>query len=134
MIVKVCGQVPKEKKLTDAGTDLCADASIVVLPWSTACVPLGFKAEFPPNIVAIIKDRSGLALKQCYTHGGVIDSSYRGEWKVIVSNNSKVAWTILKGDRIAQVLFVPVLHVTWIPTEKLSDSERGSGGFGSTGK
>jgi dUTP pyrophosphatase len=74
-----------------------------------------------------------LALKQCYTHGGVIDSSYRGEWKAIVSNNSDVPWSINKGDRIAQVLFVPVLHVTWEQVEKLSDSERGEKGFGSSG-
>jgi dUTP pyrophosphatase len=74
-----------------------------------------------------------VALKQRYTHGGVIDSGYRGEWKVMLSNDSQLIWEIKRGDRIAQVVFLPVFHPLIELVSDLGDSVRGADGFGSTG-
>jgi dUTP pyrophosphatase len=127
------GTVPKWGNLTDAGLDLHASVDITLPPKVTRLVPLGIASEFTPTLVAIIKDRSGLASKGIYTHGGVIDSSYRGEWKVILRNTTDGSFVIRRGNRIAQVLFVPCFHPLITTVEKLSESQRGGDGFGSSG-
>ena len=138
----------------DAGLDLRASEDIVlraahefdrVFNYSTeefetvpiipnVVIPLGIQTSFGGNMVALIKDRSSLASKCIYTSGGVIDSSYRGEWKILIRNESTADFKICRGDRIAQVLFLPVFHLNIIEVNSLTATQRGTGGFGSTGK
>ncbi|MEA1998466.1 MAG: dUTP diphosphatase [Euryarchaeota archaeon] len=133
-IKSIGGKIPQWKNHGDAGLDLHASESMIIMPGKRVMIPLGIQTEFPPNYVAVIKDRSGLALEGLYTHAGVIDSSYRGEWKVIVENAGDISIEIEKGDRVAQVLFLPCFHLIIQEVEQLSVSEREKGGFGSSGR
>ena len=121
-----------------AGLDVCAalDADLVVEPGARALVPSGFALAIPEGYEAQVRPRSGLALR----HGlllpnapGTIDSDYRGEVKIIVLNAGRDPVTIRHGDRIAQLVFAPVLRVAWDERETLSETPRGGGGFGHTG-
>ncbi len=94
---------------------------------------LGFASEFPQDYVALVQDRSSMGKRGVRTLGGVIDSNYRGEWGVILVNLTDNEILIKPGDRIAQVLFLPVAQAKIETTQDLSDSSR-KGGFGSTGK
>jgi dUTP pyrophosphatase len=122
-----------------AGLDLRAhlDASLVLQPMQRAMVPTGLFLEIPPGYEGQVRPRSGLAAKQgitCLNTPGTIDSDYRGEVKVILINLDTEPHTIQHGDRIAQLVFQQVARVVWIESEALSDTERGVGGFGHTGK
>jgi dUTP pyrophosphatase len=121
-----------------AGMDLCAAVSddIVLAPGARALVPTGIAIALPEGCEAQIRPRSGLALK----HGlsvlnspGTIDADYRGEVGVIVANLGSEPFTITRGMRIAQMVVASYARVDWQAVEKLSESERGGGGFGSTG-
>ncbi|KKL66535.1 hypothetical protein LCGC14_2144030, partial [marine sediment metagenome] len=116
----------------DAGLDLHSAVDVTIARQSRAIVPLGIATQFPLQYVGILKDRSGNASKGRHIHGGVIDSGYRGEWRVIFENTGD-DWNIKKGDRIAQVLFLPCFHLLIKTVDSLSDSVRGSSGFGSSG-
>lgn len=126
------GQLPECRDVTNAGFDLFASEDHVVLSGQRGIVPLGITTEFSPQYVALIKDRSGVAITGRYSHAGVIDSSYRGEWKVVFSNEGN-DWHIEKGDRIAQVLFLPIFHLIVETVDSLQESTRGASGFGSSG-
>ena len=100
-------------------------------------VPTGLYIEIPAGYEAQMRPRSGLALKQgltCLNSPGTIDSDYRGELKVILVNLSNEAQTIHPGDRIAQLVFQKVEKIEWVEKATLSDTHRGEGGFGHTGK
>ncbi|MDD2234552.1 MAG: dUTP diphosphatase [Desulfitobacteriaceae bacterium] len=131
--------VPRYETPGSAGIDLRAnlEREIVVLPGNTAKVPTGWAMQLPDSkAVALLFARSGLAAQYgvALTNGvGVIDSDYRGEIQVLVSNNGQEAFTIRHGDRIAQMLFLPVLTAEFEVAEKIDDTQRGEGGFGSTG-
>lgn len=128
-------QIPSFAHQGDAGFDLYSCEDFVLNPGQRHLFKLGFATEFPEGYVGIIKDRSGLALKQGLTVlGGVIDSGYRGEWGVILLNTSDTPYQIKEGERIAQVIFYKVENVEIEKTENLSNHSRGEGGFGSTGK
>ena len=98
-----------------------------------AVIPLGFCVEIPTGYEIQVRSRSGLASKGIHVLNspGTVDSDYRGELKVILHSTDD--FRIERGDRIAQILVSPVHHIQWVPTESLSDTQRGSGGFGSTG-
>jgi len=118
----------------DAGMDIYCDSDFTFEPGKIISVSTGISMELPKSYVALIWDRSGLAFKNgIKTMGGVLDSGYRGEIKVIMINLSKDELAIKKGSRIAQMLIqkyeVPEIEVV----KELSDSERSSGGFGSSG-
>ena len=118
----------------DAGMDIYCDADVVVFPGEVVAVPTGISMELPAGYVALIWDRSGLAFKNgIKTMGGVLDSGFRGEVKVIMTNLSSEKFEAKKGSRVAQMLIqkyeVPDIEIT----EELSDSARGEGGFGSSG-
>lgn len=109
----------------------------VIQPGSTVSFDLGIKSEFDPTLEAQIRPRSSLAKKGLVVAQGVgtIDSDYRGEWKLLLHNRSDKDIVVKSGDRVAQVVFAGVPPVTIIcPTTPIPSSERGSGGFGSTGK
>jgi len=96
---------------------------------------LGFSTIIPPGYMGVIASRSGMGSKGLVvTQGiGIIDSDYRGTWAVPLTNRSDEMWSINTGDRVAQVFFLPTLSVNWVSDEVSDTTERGSGGFGSTG-
>lgn len=122
-----------------AGVDLRAsiEEPVTLSSLCRAMVPTGIYIELPEGYEAQIRPRSGLAAK----HGisivnspGTIDADYRGEIKVVLVNLSKEDFVINPGERIAQMVIAQYTKVEWVEVEELSESERGSGGFGSTGK
>lgn len=122
-----------------AGMDLRAfcDGDITIAPGSLVVVPTGVAVELPSGTVGIVAARSGLGVKHGITLSngiGVIDSDYRGEIRVGLCNVSDKPYTIHPGDRIAQLLVMPVVAACLVEAEELSPSERGEGGFGSTGR
>lgn len=130
---------PEYATAHSAGVDLRAaiDEPIVLSSLERALVSTGIYIELPEGHEAQIRPRSGLAAK----HGisivnspGTIDADYRGEIKVILVNLSKEDFTINPGERIAQMVIARYEKVEWVEVEQLSESERGAGGFGSTGK
>lgn len=122
-----------------AGADLyaCLDADLTIAPGETAFVPTGLAMELPAGYVGLIYARSGLACKRDLAPAnkvGVIDSDYRGEFIVALHNHGKNPQTISHGERVAQLVITPVLNVSFMEAEELSDTQRATGGFGSTGK
>jgi dUTP pyrophosphatase len=96
---------------------------------------LGFKTEIPEGNVALVWDKSGLAANHgLHCLGGVIDAGYRGEYQIVLYNSGDQECQINKGDKIAQLLIQPVVGVEVEEAEELSDTARGEGGFGSTGR
>ena len=133
-------QLPEYATDGSAAIDLrsAADTDISVAPGERVLIPTGIAmAPETCNVVAILAARSGLSVKHglTLTNGiGVIDSDYRGEVCVSLINVSATPYTVARGERIAQLLFMPVLQAKLILAEELDDTSRGVGGFGSTGK
>lgn len=122
-----------------AGADLyaCLEEPCVIEPGKTVFVHTGLSAELPEGCVGLVFARSGLACKKDLAPAnkvGVIDSDYRGEIMVAIFNHGSESRTIEHGERIAQLLIMPYVTANFIPCDELSSTERGSGGFGSTGK
>jgi dUTP pyrophosphatase len=120
----------------DAGMDLVASAAVELPPGKAVLVPTGLSIELPPGYEAQIRPRSGLALKQNLTipnSPGTIDPAYRGEIKVILLNLGQTAYQVQPGDRIAQLVIAKYEAVEWEEGD-LQQSQRGSGGFGSSGR
>ncbi len=110
---------------------------IVLQPLQRSLIPTGLYLELPEGMEAQIRPRSGLAIKQgitCLNTPGTIDADYRGEIKVILINLSNEPQTIINGDRIAQMVFQQVFQVKLQTVSTINETERGAGGFGSTGK
>lgn len=122
-----------------AGADLyaCLDQAVTILPGETAWIPTGIALEVPRGCAGLVYARSSLGAKRGLAPAnkvGVIDSDYRGEIRVVLLNHSKEAQTVLPGERIAQFLITPVLTPEYVPVDELTDTNRGTDGFGSTGK
>lgn len=118
----------------DAGMDVYSNADMEIAPGDIAAIPAGFKMELPDGYVALVWDKSGLALKSgIKTMGGVLDAGFRGEVKVIMTNLSKEPFFIPKHTKVAQILIQKVECPQIEIAEMLSDSERGENAFGSTG-
>jgi len=131
--------LPEYQTLFSAGMDLRAniDEPVVIQPLSRMLVPTGLFIELPEGYEAQIRPRSGLALKHGITvlnTPGTIDADYRGEIKVILVNLSDVPYLLQDGERICQMVVARHAVVEWVPVEVLSESARGEGGFGHTGK
>lgn len=121
-----------------AGVDLCAavDGAIILEPGKRALVPTGIAIALPSNMEAQVRPRSGLAAKHGVTvlnTPGTIDADYRGEIKVILINLGEEPFEIQRGTRIAQMVVAPVSRVAFAAVADLDATERGAGGFGSTG-
>jgi len=153
-------QIPKHAKSGDAGMDLCTMESAILKPGETKMVGTGIAVEIPNGFVGLVFPRSGLGSKGVNLSNcvGVIDSSYRGEIKAPLHNNhpsnvlrnvvpSKGKWeearpfynydgemVVRKGERVCQLVIVPYMTCECVEVDELSDSERGEGGFGSTGR
>jgi dUTP pyrophosphatase len=122
-----------------AGMDLRANLTIPVTlrPMERLLIPTGIFLELPDDYEAQVRPRSGLAIKYgitCVNSPGTVDADYRGELKVVLINLSNEDHTIVHGDRIAQMVIHKVEKVKWKKVEKISDTGRGDGGFGHTGK
>lgn len=119
----------------DVGLDLFALEEYTLKPGERKIFWFGFALEFPNGFAAIIKDKSSLPKNSgIHTMGGVYDAGYRGEYNANLINLGSESYEIKIGDKIAQLLIIPVEHATLIETSELTESERGIGGFGSTGK
>jgi dUTP pyrophosphatase len=121
----------------DAGMDLHAASAVVIQPGKTALVPTGIAIELPAGFEGQVRPRSGLALKYGITlpnSPATIDPGYRGEIKVILMNLGREAFAVEPGERIAQLVIARYEAVAWVEDDELSDSIRGTGGFGSSGR
>ena len=132
-------QLPKYKTDGSSGMDLMAflENPINIKPQKSAIIPTGISIAIPEDTEIQIRPRSGLAAKYCISvlnTPGTIDSDYRGEIKIILFNHGKEEFIINNNDRIAQMILMPILKAEFEETENLSNTLRGSGGFGSTGK
>lgn len=122
-----------------AGADLyaCLDEDVVIFPGETKKIPTGIAMELPIGCAGLIYARSSMGTKKGLAPAnkvGVVDSDYRGEFLVFLHNHGAESQTITHGDRIAQLLVTPVFTPGFLEAEALSDTRRGDGGFGSTGR
>ena len=122
-----------------AGADLCAcvEEPVVIPPHRTVMIPLGYSVALPKGWVGLIFARSGLASKRDLAPAnkvGVVDADYRGEWWIPLHNHGDTERTVQPGERIAQLVIVPCMTAAFCEAEELDETERGAGGFGSTGK
>ena len=122
-----------------AGADLyaCLEETVSIAPGEIAWIPTGLALEVPKGCAGLIYARSSLGVKRGLAPAnkvGVIDSDYRGEIQVVLLNHSKQVQTVANGERVAQLLITPVWTPDYVQVEELTDTERGLGGFGSTGK
>jgi dUTP pyrophosphatase len=126
--------VPHYNHEGDAGMDLYAVENIILWPNEPVAVPTGLSIELPKGYVALVWDKSGLSLKEgIKTMAGVMDSNYRGEYKIVLINTTNQYYYIDKGDKIAQLLIQPVMQAEVELVQELSETTRGANGFGSTG-
>jgi dUTP pyrophosphatase len=132
--------LPLYQSKGSSGADLCADipigGEIVIPPGQRRRVPTGIRLEIPEGYEGQVRPRSGLGFKHGITvvnAPGTIDSDYRGEVQVILINLGGEPFHIVRGDRIAQITFAPVVHADFQLRDSIAPTERGEGGFGSTG-
>ena len=130
---------PKYKTDGSSGVDLSAflEKKVVIKPNSSELIPTGLQVAIPEELEIQIRPRSGLAAKESIgvlNSPGTIDSDYRGELKIILFNHGNKDFIINNGDRIAQMILVPILKMEFEEVDSLPDTIRGQGGFGSTGK
>ena len=129
-------KIPKAAKAGDVAFDLYSVIDYEIKPGERYAVPTGIAMEIPTGYEGQVRPRSGLALKEGITvlnTPGTIDSGYRGEVKTIMINHSDVSFQITKGMRMSQLAIRPAPEVSFIEVDELSDTDRGEGGFGSTG-
>ena len=128
--------LPAQAHPGDAGLDLCSAVDLDIGPGETRLVGTGLALELPPGTEAQVRPRSGLAIKHSVTvlnTPGTIDEGYRGELGVILINHGRTVFAVRHGMKVAQLVVKPTLAVDVVPVETLSDTPRGSGGFGSSG-
>ena len=138
-ILRSGAKLPAYGSTEAAGADLyaCLEEAVTIEPGKTAFIPTGIAMEVPKSCAGLIYARSGLACKRGLAPAnkvGVIDSDYRGEIIVALHNHSDQPQTIAHGERVAQMVITPVITPPYEVAEELTDTGRGAGGFGSTGK
>jgi dUTP pyrophosphatase len=119
-----------------AGMDVLAAEDVLLVPGARHAVATGLALAIPPGFEIQVRPRSGLALRHGITvpnTPGTIDSDYRGELKVILVNHGADAFEVRRGDRVAQLVLAPVMRASWLKVDELDETQRGNGGFGSTG-
>lgn len=137
LFVKKCredARLPTRAHHDDAGIDLYACGNHTIKPHETLMIPIGIAMEIEEGYVGLIWDKSSIGSKSIKTLGGVIDAGYRGELKVMVHNLSNEPYTFEHGHKVSQIIIQKVEFPEIIESEKLSETKRGTGGFGSTGK
>lgn len=131
--------LPTYGSVEAAGADLyaCLEEPVTIAPGETAWIPTGIALEVPKGCAGLVYARSSLGAKRGLAPAnkvGVIDSDYRGEIRVVLLNHGKMSQTVENRERVAQFLITPVLTPAYVEAEELTDSDRGTGGFGSTGR
>ena len=139
MKIKVKRLKPEAKLPTyahpgDVGMDLYSMEAVVIPPMGHARLWHGFALEFPTGYAAIIKDKSSISKALLHTMGGVFDAGFRGEYNTHLVNMGTEPYTIEEGDKVSQLIIYPVAIAELEETDTLSESSRGEGSFGSTGK
>ena len=137
--LKEGAKLPTYGSAEAAGADLyaCLEEAVTIRPGETVFIPTGIALEVPKGCAGLVYARSSMGAKRGLAPAnkvGVIDSDYRGEIKVVLLNHGSVPQTVENGERIAQFLITPVLQPSYVEAAELSDTERNSGGFGSTGR
>lgn len=139
MLLRDGARLPERGSVCAAGADLyaCLDGGWVDIEADdTVLIPTGIAAEIPEGYAGLILARSGLATNRDLAPAnkvGLIDSDYRGEIVVALRNHGAVTQTVSNGERVAQLVIVPYVRASYVPADSLSSTDRGSGGFGSTG-
>jgi dUTP pyrophosphatase len=129
------GSLPEYASAGAAGADLRASEAVEVAPGGRAAVPTAVRLQIPPGHVGLVWPRSGLAVRHGIdTLAGVIDSDYRGEVRVVLVNHGDEPFRIAAGDRVAQLLVQRVERAVFVATPAIDETDRGRGGFGSTGR
>jgi dUTP pyrophosphatase len=139
IVNKSTNDLPAYATAGAAGLDIRANLteSIVLKPFERRLIPTGLFLEIPDGYEVQVRPRSGLAFKHGITvlnSPGTIDADYRGEVGVLLINLSQEDFEITHGERVAQIVVAPYVQANWIASESLSETDRGEGGFGSTGK
>jgi dUTP pyrophosphatase len=132
--LKVDAKLPKYAHPGDIGLDLYAMESVTIAPMAHHRFWHGFALEFPEGYGAVIMDKSSISKAGLKTMGGVFDAGFRGEYNTHLVNLSSEAYTVEVGDKVSQLVIIPVAIAELEEVEELSGSARGEGGFGSTGK
>lgn len=127
-------KLPTRAHSTDAGLDLYAPYGEVIPARGSATFDTGVHIELPPNTAGFLKSKSGLNVKHGITSEGVIDVGYVGSIAVKLYNNSNTAYTVNKGDKISQLVIIPILTPDLEVVDHLDETERGANGFGSSGR
>ena len=125
--------LPKKGHKNDAGYDLFLASRLILEPMEIKPVSTGVSIEIPEGYVGIVTARSSISLQGILIHTGIIDSGYRGEIKIITQNLTSKQKVFRRNDRIAQLLIMPLGDIELYKVDRLSDSDRGTNGFGSTG-
>jgi dUTP pyrophosphatase len=134
-LVGVGGSLPEYSSTGAAGADLRASEAVTIAPGARAAVPTAVRLQIPPGHVGLVWPRSGLAVRHGIdTLAGVIDSDYRGEVRVVLVNHGDKPFRIEKGDRVAQLLVQRVERAAFAAVPAIEETDRGGGGFGSTGR
>lgn len=125
--------MPTRAHATDAGIDLMSPFDFTVLPFGSRIIPTGVHVQLPHGTCGLLVSKSGLNVKKDITSTGLIDEGYTGEIVVKLQNSCHTAWTFKRGDKISQLVVLPVLYEEIEIVDEISGSERGDNGFGSTG-
>ena len=126
--------MPERAHATDAGADLRTPHDVIVMPNDSVVIDTGVHIELPPNTVGMLKSKSGLNVKHGITSEGVIDVGYTGSIRVKLYNHSDKPCELKAGDKVSQLVVMPILIPTFELVDELEKTERGDGGFGSTGR
>ena len=126
--------MPEYAHDTDAGADLRSPVSFSVMAGDSVTVDTGVHVEIPDGMVGMLKSKSGLNVKHSIVSEGVIDAGYTGSIRVKLYNRGVGTYTVCKGDKITQLVIMPVYHAAFEQVDRLDETERGNGGFGSTGR
>lgn len=127
-------KLPVRAHDTDAGADLCCREDVTIAPGDSALIDTGVHVELPHGTVGMLKSKSGLNCMQAMTTTGVIDEGYTGPIKVRVYNHGAFPKEFRAGDKVTQLVVMPVAYPTYEQAEEISGGERGSAGYGSTGR
>ena len=126
--------MPERAHATDAGADLRAPHDAIIEARGSVVIDTGVHIELPPNTVGMLKSKSGLNVKHGITSEGVIDVGYTGSIRVKLYNHSEKPYEVKAGDKISQLVVMPILIPSFELVDELEDTERGNGGFGSSGR
>lgn len=126
--------MPTRAHSMDAGLDLYSPVEVLLMPQASAVIDTGVHVELPPGSVGFLKSKSGLNVRHGILGEGVIDAGYTGSIRVKLYNHSEEGYYIQRGDKITQLVILPVILPDLEQVDSLDDTERGCGGFGSTGR